>query len=61
MALINTRNSAHDFSVKLSPCMCSHSNCPGCWHMSYLAISGEDLPSVYQELFSTPGTRLLVR
>ena len=23
MALINTRNSAHDSSVKLSPCMCS--------------------------------------
>ena len=33
--IINTRNSAHDFSVKLSPCMCSHtdSSCPGCWHM----------------------------
>ena len=23
MTLINARNSAHDFSVKLSPCMCS--------------------------------------
>ena len=34
-----------DFSVKLSPCICSHtaSSCPGCWCMWYLAISGEDL------------------
>ena len=31
MALIDTRNSAHDFSVKFSPCMCSQtdSSCPG--------------------------------
>ena len=39
---INTRNPAHDFSVKLSLCICSHtdSSCPGCW--AY-AIPGEDL------------------
>ena len=30
-----TRNSAHDLSVKLGPCICSHtdSSYPGCWHM----------------------------
>ena len=28
-SIINTRNLAHGFSVKLSPCMCSHSSCPG--------------------------------
>ena len=28
-ALINARNSAHDFGVKLSPCMCSHISGPG--------------------------------
>ena len=40
MALINVRISAHDFSVKLSSCICSHtdSSCPGCWLMSYLDI-----------------------
>ena len=32
-ALINARNSAHDFSVTLSPCMCSHSSYPGYWYM----------------------------
>ena len=33
MALIDVRNSAHDFSVKLSSCICNHtdSSCPGCW------------------------------
>ena len=32
----NTGNLAHDFGVKLSPCMCSHISCPGWrngWHM----------------------------
>ena len=29
MALITTRNPAHDFIVKLSLCICSHNNCPG--------------------------------
>ena len=30
---INVRNSAYDFSVKLSSCVCRHtdSSCPGCW------------------------------
>ena len=43
MILINTRNSAHDFSVKLSPCICSQTD-SRCWHnMWCLAISGEDL------------------
>ena len=44
--LINTRYSAHNFSVKFSPYMCSYIRCPGWrngWHMWYLAISGEDL------------------
>ena len=33
---INTRNSAHDLSVKLSPCICIHtdSSCPGCWYIA---------------------------
>ena len=46
MALINTRNSAHDFSVKLSPCMCSHSSCPDWrngWHD--IRIPRWDLPT----------------
>ena len=32
-ALIDDRNSVHDFSVKLSSSICSHtdSSCPGCW------------------------------
>ena len=32
--------SAHDYSVKLSSCICSHtdSSCPGCWLMWYLDI-----------------------
>ena len=29
MTLITARNPAHDFSIKLSPCICSHNNCPG--------------------------------
>ena len=40
--LINTNNSAHDFSVKFSPCICSHtdSSCPGCWHQDiYLCVT----------------------
>ena len=32
-ALINARNSAHDFIIKLSPCMCSYISCPG-WRMA---------------------------
>ena len=34
-ALTNVRNSARGFSVKLSSCICSHtdSSCPGCWLM----------------------------
>ena len=45
---INAGDSVHDLSVKLSPCMCSHSSFLGWgndWHniMWYLAISGEDL------------------
>ena len=34
-ALINVRTSAYDFIVKLSSCICSHtdSSCPGCWLM----------------------------
>ena len=47
---IYTRNSAHDFSIKLGHAYVSHayvshayvshtdSSCPGCWHMWYLAI-----------------------
>ena len=39
---IYTRNSAHELSVKLGPCIhvCSHtdSSCPGFWHMWSLAI-----------------------
>ena len=40
-ALINVKTSTHDFSVKLSSCICSHtdSSCPGrCWLMWYLDI-----------------------
>ena len=35
MALINVRNVAYDFSVRLSSCLCSHTDnsCPGCWLM----------------------------
>ena len=29
----NARSLVHDFSVKLSPCMCSHVSCPGCLYM----------------------------
>jgi len=29
MTIINSRDSAHDLSVKLSPHMCSNSSCPG--------------------------------
>jgi len=29
MGLITVRDTAHVFSMKLSPCMCSHSSCPG--------------------------------
>ena len=38
--LINIRNAAYDFSVKLSSCICSHtdSSCPGCWLMLYVDI-----------------------
>ena len=35
-ALIDTRNLAHDFSIKFNPCMCTHVSCPGWrngWHM----------------------------
>ena len=37
---IYTRNSTHDLSVKLGPCICSHTDgsYPGCWHMWYLAM-----------------------
>ena len=47
-ALINARNLAHGFSVKLSPCMCSYISCPGWrngWHnyVILIFISGEDL------------------
>ena len=49
-ALINARNSAYDFSVKLRPCMCSHSSCPGCWYMCYEAVSCEDLPNASSSL-----------
>ena len=37
---INVRNAAYDFSVKLSSCICSHtdSSCPGCWLMWYVDI-----------------------
>ena len=40
MQRINVKNSDHDFSVKLSSCICSHidSSCPGCWLMWYLDI-----------------------
>ena len=42
MALINARNLAHDFDVKLTPCMCSHISLPGWrngWHTWYLYLS----------------------
>ena len=31
----DVRNAAYDFSVKLSSCICNHtdSSCPGCWLM----------------------------
>ena len=53
--LINIDNSAHDFSVKLSPCVCSHtdSSCPGCLHMWCQAISGEEL-SRYLLMYDKP-------
>ena len=41
-ALIYAGDSAHDLSVKLSPCMCSYSSCPGWrndWHMHQTFIS----------------------
>ena len=40
------RNLAHDFGVKLSPCMSSHVSCPGWrngWHVIPMFISGEDI------------------
>ena len=37
MHIINARNLAHDFGVKLSPCMCSHVR------LTWLFMSGEDL------------------
>ena len=40
MHIINARNLAHDFGVKLSPCMCSHIRLT--WLDTYI-ISGEDL------------------
>ena len=33
MALINARNSAHDFNVKLNPWLCSDISCSG-WEMT---------------------------
>ena len=42
-ALINAGDSAHALSVKLSPCMCSHSSCPGwrngCYLLAYVIPS----------------------
>ena len=43
---MNTRNLAHDFCVKLSPCICSHTD-SSCLAVgicdTYIATSGEDL------------------
>ena len=43
---MNTKDSSHDLSLKLSPCMCTHSSCPGwrndCNLLAYV-LCGEDL------------------
>ena len=45
MALINASDSAHDFIVKLSPCLCSHSSGEkaAICLQTELPTSGEDL------------------
>ena len=42
----DTGDSANDLSVKLSPCMCSYSSCPG-WRNDW---------NMYQTFISVPGT-----